>query len=87
MATVDNSLGTQSRARGGALAVAAGLVAVVIFALFQAAAAPVGVAGVAALAAAGATLLLFWPRPRSKGPSPAWAAEGRLPFRGPPRRL
>ena len=64
MATVDNFFGPQGRARSGGLAVAAALVAVVIFALFQAAAAPIGVAGAAGVAAAGATVLLFWPRPR-----------------------
>ena len=77
MATVDNSFANPGRARSGALAVAAGLVAVVIFALFQAAAAPVGVAGAAGLAAAGATLLLFWPRPRAAAAVAAAEAEPR----------
>ena len=77
MATVDNSFVNPGRARSGALAVAAGLVAVVIFALFQAAAAPVGVAGAAGLAAAGATLLLFWPRPRAAVAVSAAEAEPR----------
>ena len=70
MATVDNLFGNQGRARSGGLALAAALVAVVIFALFEAAAAPVGVAATAGLAAASATLLLFWPRPRAAAIAP-----------------
>ena len=55
---------------------AAAVVAVLVFTLFRIAAAPLGPAAAAGAAGAGATLLLFWARPRAgrSAPGPAEAA-------------
>ena len=76
MATVDSLFGSSGPARGGSLAVAAVVVAVLVFTLFRIAAAPLGTAAAAGVAGAGATLLLFWARPRAgrSAPGPAEAA-------------
>ena len=65
MATVDSFLGPSGPARGGAIAVAAGLVALVVFALFRTASAPLALAIAAGVGGAGATLLLVWSWPRA----------------------
>ena len=64
MATVDSFFGSSGPARGGGVAVAAGLVALLVFALFRTAAAPMALAIAAGVGGAGATLLLVWSWPR-----------------------
>ncbi len=76
MATVDNFFGSIGPARGGSVAVAAGLVAVVVFGFFRAADAPAAAAGVAGLAGGAATLLLFWSRRIARADDPALSRGG-----------
>ena len=65
MATVDSVFGSGGPARGGGIAVASILVALVVFALFRTASAPTALAVVAGVGGAGATLLLVWSWPRA----------------------
>ena len=79
MATVDNFFRSTGPARGGGIAIAAGLAAIVVFALVRAAGAPSGIAAVSGLAAAAAVVLALWPRAGAQSTGPGAAAEPREP--------
>ena len=77
MATVDHFFRASGPARGGAAAVAAGLLAIAVFAMLKTASLPGGVAAASGLLAGAATGLLLWPRQgvRAAGPALTEAAE------------
>ena len=79
MATVDNFFRSTGPARGGGVAVAAGLAAVVVFVLLRAAGSPTGVAAAAGLAAALAAVLALWPRGGAPSVAPGEVVEPSEP--------
>ena len=74
MATVDNLFGSSGPARGGAVAVAAGLVAIAVFAMLKTAGAPTVADVASGLAAGAATTFLLWPRSGVGAARPALTA-------------